>query len=252
MMNPAEFDNIARAEEGFWWFRGMRRILFGMLDGGLGERRVERVLEAGCGTGYFSRLAEQRYGWRMFPLDLGREGLEYARGMGLRRLVEGDIRRLPLADESFDAVFSLDVIVHLEPGAEDEAMAELARVLRPGGLLVLRTSALKTLRSRHSEFARERQRFTRGRLRRLAERHGVRVLRATYANSLLLPVALVKFRVWEPLLNKPPASGIEPVPGWLDRLLYIPLLLESVWLKAGLNLPLGQSLVLIGEKVGGS
>jgi len=47
---------------------------------------------------------------------------------------------------------------------------------------------------------------------------GVRVLRCSYVNSLLLPVALVKFRVWEPLLRKPPASGVEPVAPWLDKL----------------------------------
>jgi hypothetical protein len=78
---------------------------------------------------------------------------------------------------------------------------------------------------------------------------GVRVLRCTYVNSLLLPVALAKFRVWEPLLRKPPASGVEPVAPWLDKLLYAPLALEAAWLGAGHRFPAGQSLVLIGEKM---
>jgi hypothetical protein len=77
---------------------------------------------------------------------------------------------------------------------------------------------------------------------------GIRNLRCTYANSLLLPVALAKFRLWEPLLHKPPASGIDCLPPWLDRLLYLPLALEAAWLGAGLNLPAGQSLIFIGEK----
>ena len=62
-------------------------------------------------------------------------------------------------------------------------------------------------------FAHERQRFTRSRLIELAERHGVKVLRCTHANSLLMPVAFAKFRPWEPLFAAEPASGVAPVAG---------------------------------------
>ena len=248
MMNPEEFANIARSEREFWWYRGMRRILFGMLDPVAAGRRVERALEAGCGTGYMAQVCGERYGWRMYPSDLGREGLEYGRRMGLERLVQADLRALPYRAGSFDVVMSLDVLVHFERGAENAAMRELARVLAPGGLMVLRVSALDLLRSRHSAFTHERQRFTRARLADAAGRHGIRVLRTTYANSLLLPVALARFRIWEPLLGKPPASGVEPVPGWLDRLLYIPLAIEARWLAWGRGFAAGQSLILIGEK----
>jgi hypothetical protein len=122
-------------------------------------------------------------------------------------------------------------------------------VARRGGLLVVRTSALDMLRSRHSEFAQERQRFTRRRLMGLFDGTGIRVLRCTYSNSLLMPVALLKFRLWEPLLRKPAETGLQPVAPWLDRLLYAPLAMEAAWLGAGHNFPAGQSLVLIGEKV---
>ncbi|MCL5744751.1 MAG: class I SAM-dependent methyltransferase [Acidobacteria bacterium] len=249
MMNPAEFDNIAKAESDLWWYRGMHRIMFGMLDRYLDGRTVRTALEAGCGTGYFARLAQQRYKWPVVPVDLGWQGLEYARQLGLKRLCQCDIAALPFPAASFDVVVSLDVIVHFPRGEEAGAARELSRVLAPGGILAVRVSALDILRSRHSQFAHERQRFTRTRLKRLMESEGIRVLRCTYANSLLMPVALAKFRIWEPLLRKPPASGVTPVPGWLDRLLYAPLALESSWLAAGLNLPLGQSLILIGEKV---
>jgi hypothetical protein len=46
------------------------------------------------------------------------------------------------------------------------------------------------------------------------------MLRCTYANALLMPVALAKFRIWEPLTRQPPASGVQPVPPWLDWCLY--------------------------------
>lgn len=247
-MNPAEFANIAAIEENFWWFRGMRRILFALLDPLNKSYAPRRVLEAGCGTGHLSKMLEARYGWRMHPIDLAMEGLAYGRGLGVDRMAQADIGAVPYRDGAFDAVLSMDVLVHMPLGQEGKPFGELVRVLRPGGLLVVRVSALNILKSRHSQFAHERQRFTRGRLLGLAAAHRLRVLRCTYLNSLLMPVALAKFRLYEPFLKGPVESGVQPVPGWLDNLLYLPLTLEEKWLRAGLNFPLGQSLLLIAEK----
>jgi len=247
-MNPAEFANIANSEEHFWWYRGMREIMFRLLDPIARARPLRDVLEAGCGTGHFSKVLADRYRWRMYPSDLGLEGLAYARRYGLDHLAQADIQALPFRGQAFDAVVSMDVIVHLSRGREAQPVAEFHRVLRPGGLLVARVSALDILRSRHSQFAHERQRFTRGRLVKLLRDHQFRVLRCTYANSLLLPVALAKFRIWEPLTGARPASGVTPVTGWLDRVLSVPLSIEARWIGLGGNLPLGQSLIAIAEK----
>ena len=247
MMNPAEFANIAESEANFWWYRGMREIMFGFLDPLARRRTFGPVLEAGCGTGHFARELERRYRWRMYSLDLGMEGLRYASEYGLERLAQADIRRLPYRDQSFDAVVSMDVIVHLPRGEEAQPLAEFARVLRPGGLLALRVSALDILRSRHSGHAMERQRFTRRRLIDAVRAQGFVVERVTYANSLLMPVALAKFRLWEPLTGQAADSGVKPVAPWLDGLLHAPLAAEARWIGAGLGFPVGQSLILLAN-----
>ena len=79
-------------------------------------------------------------------------------------------------------------------------------------------------------------------------RSGIRILRATYANSLLLPIAAAKFRLWEPLTRQAPTSGVAPVAPWLDRLLHGALAAEASWIGAGRNLPAGQTVLLVGEK----
>jgi len=253
-MNPAEFDHIARAERDFWWYRGMREILFRVLDAVElpGAGAGASVLEAGCGTGHLSESLEQRYGWRMTALDLDRAGLEYARGHGLARLLQGDVTALPFSGAVFDAMVSMDVLVHLPRGEEACALSEFARVLKPGGVLVLRVAAFDALRSRHSEFVRERQRFTRAGLLSGLELAGFEVRRATYLNSLLTPVALFKFRVWEPLTRAPVASGVSAgrvgETSWLDRLLYLPLRAEAAWIGRGGSFPFGQSLLVLGRK----
>lgn len=248
-MNPEEFANIARCERDFWWCRGMRNILFRLLDRHLAGRTVGRVLEAGCGTGYLSGLLQRERHWPVVPLDISPDGLRYARQMGVERVVQGDATNLPFGAGSFHLVLSIDVLAHLPRGLEFAAAQELTRVLTPGGLLVVRTASLDVLRSRHSQFAHERQRFTRRRLVDLFSGAGLRVLRCTYANSLLMPVALAKFRLWETLLRTPASSGLEPAPPWLDRLLYAPLALEAGWIGSGGSFPAGQSLLLAGEKM---
>jgi SAM-dependent methyltransferase len=250
MMNPAELAHIAQCEQDFWWYRGMEQILFRVLDPIAKHRRLKTAMEAGCGTGHMASRFERHYGWRVFPTDLEHAGLLYGLKNGFHQaMAQADIAALPFPSQWFDVVASLDVIPHFSRGDEYRPIRELVRVLTPGGLLVLRVSALDILRSRHSEFTCERQRFTRQRLIQLVARHGVRVLRCTYANSLLLPVALTKFRIAEPLLRMKPSSGMRPVARWLDGLLYSALRLEAAWLASGRNLPLGQSLLLIGERI---
>lgn len=248
-MNPAEFGFLAAAEERMWWFRGMREILFALLDPLAGGTRWGRVLEAGCGTGANARALGARYGWAITAVDLAAEGLAHARRAGTPGLVQANAAALPFAAESFDLVLCLDVLAHFERGDERAALGEFARVLRPGGWVVVRCSALDGLRSRHSEFVEERQRFTRGRLEESLRASGFVVRRATYANSLLLPVAWAKFRLWEPMTQARPESGVQMPAAVLNRALTAPLALEAAVIRRGLNWPLGQTVIALAQRV---
>jgi SAM-dependent methyltransferase len=252
-MNPAELAHIAELEDSFWWYAGMRKILFSLLDPVLipstAPDRPLKMLEIGCGTGYMTRQLEQRYKLISFPTDLAWEALEYTKQIGVGRAVQSDVTVLPYAAQTFDMAMGLDVLVHLRPGDEQRALRELARVLKSGALLVLRVAALDILRSRHSQYILELQRFTRKRLSSLIVAHGFQLVRCTYANTILMPVALAKFRIWESLLRRPPASGVTQIGNRTNRLLGRALMLEDKWLRKGRDLPLGQSLIAIARKV---
>lgn len=248
-INPAEFAHIAATEESFWWFRGMDRMLWDLLAGHEQTFANGNACEVGCGTGWVSSQFRERFPQcALSSLDLETEGLRYARQRGLRDLIQADIRHLPVARGQIQLLLSLDVIAHLTPGQEGEGIAEFSRALAPGGILLLRASAFDWLRSRHSAFVHERQRYTKRKLLPLLAEHGLEVLRASYANTLLLPVALLKFRVWEPLTNAQPESGLQRIHPVLNGALELCLRMEAAWLRMGGSLPVGQSLWLVARK----
>lgn len=247
-MNPAEFQHLAAAEERMWWFRGMREIFHSIAARHL-PPGIRDVLDAGCGTGANAEWMTRRFGWRVTGLDCAEAGLQFARARhGLAALIRGDIRALPFRDGSFDLITCFDVFVHLEPGEERRALVELARCLRGGGWLFVRAAAFRWLRSRHSEFVGEKQRFRLPQLVEAAGQAGLEPRCSTYANSLLLPVALAKFRVVEPLLRAPAASGVHLGPAWLERALGAALELEARWIGRGGRFRIGQSAVLLARK----
>ncbi len=91
------------------------------------------VFEAGCGTGLLLRAAAE-VARSAKGLDLSRGMLQPAHQRGLR-VVQGSLTHVPLPSESVDLVYSMKVLPHVPPIRE--ALAELARLVRPGGHLLL-------------------------------------------------------------------------------------------------------------------
>lgn len=247
-MNPLEIVNIARTEEHLWWFRGMREIAFTLLDPVFRQNRIQHIFEGGSGTGHFAELIAGRYGIPVVAVDVDACG---ARMAGKRRgvlAIQANLLSLPLPEESFDLVLLMDVLAHFSQGEDRRALREAVRLLHPGGRLLLRTAALRVFRSRHSDFVWERQRFSASQLRKLARDVGLAVERLTYSNCLLSPLALLKFRVWEPLTRAAPASGLRPLPRPVEALFYAALQWENLLIRKGWTLPFGQSLWLLARK----
>lgn len=109
------------------------RLIFGrLLD--VREVRGKRVLDAGAGTGRFSQILSQ-WGARLVSLDLGPQLMAQVRSKADTRTVCGSVLALPFSDSSFDLVLSTEVIEHTTDPRQ--AVSEFARVLSPGGTLIL-------------------------------------------------------------------------------------------------------------------
>jgi len=247
-MTPEELHNIFRTEAGFWWYRGMRSITDSFLKP-LHVPRGSKTLDAGCGSGFNALDLEHRYGLQCYGVDVAGLAIEYCRQRNFRRSVVGSAMQLPFGDNFFDMVVSMDVLSHLPAGEDDRALSEFVRVLRPGGWILLRVPAFPAMRSRHSQWIAEQHRYRDAELRRKLLSLNCRIVRSTYANVFLSPIAMLKFRVIEPLWRSAPRSGVSKIPpAWLNLALTTILKLEAALIRSGLCFPFGQSLLVLATK----
>jgi SAM-dependent methyltransferase len=238
------------AEEAQWWYAGQRAIVAALLRPELERLRrtgtpCPRLLDAGCGTG--GNLAAWAGSARGVGVDLAPEAIAFCRTRGVR-VVRGSVLTLPLRAGVFDLVTSHDVLYHAWVGDDRAAVAEMARVLGPGGLLLVRVPALRLLWGAHDAEVQSRYRYTRGELVALLEGCGLEPLRASYCNSLLFPLLLAR-RSLDRLLSRQ-GSDVGFLPAPLEWAFRRALLLEAALIRRGLSLPIGASVVALARKPG--
>ncbi|HWP67274.1 MAG TPA: class I SAM-dependent methyltransferase [Candidatus Limnocylindria bacterium] len=228
-----------------------------------------RLLDVGCGGGRHIRASRHLPGVAAVAIDLGAKEVEETRASlelldklppadggsrpdaGPWAVARGSVYELPFADASFDCVIISEVLEHLH--REDDALRELWRVLKPGGVLAV--SVPRTLpeaicwalspQYRNSPGGHVRI-YLRSQLERLIESHGYRVTGRHFAHGLhspywwlrcalgmdnetIWPVALYhRFLMWD-LLHRPALTR---------------------WLDAALSPLIGKSVVVYAEKQG--
>jgi ubiquinone/menaquinone biosynthesis C-methylase UbiE len=141
---PADFVRILDTTARHWREARQR------IDAALAARAGDRVLDVGCGTGEQVRALAARVGptGRAVGLDPSETMLAEARarGRGARAPAEyrpGDVYALPFPDDAFDACLAEKLFTHLAD--PERALAELYRVTRAGGRVVVASSDMETL-----------------------------------------------------------------------------------------------------------
>jgi SAM-dependent methyltransferase len=249
-MHPMEhlLRATSRAEARHFWFRGLRAFAAPLVRQALDGRTAPRILDCGCGTGANVRDLEQ-YG-RTFGFDLSEIGLRLGREAGAARVVRASVTAAPFPSAAFDLVTSFDVLYALDANAERDAVAEMYRLIRPGGFVLVNVAAMDVLRGDHSVLSRERRRYSRRSLAKLLTAAGFSIVRITYTNALLFgPLVVVRGlqRLRGLAAEGETTREITVPPAPINALLTVALRLEAAWV-ARANAPFGSSLLCLARK----
>ena len=236
-------------EQDNWWFVSRRRIFLALLRRFLPARRDLEILDAGCGTGINLDYLDE-FG-SVLGVDASEEAIEFCRRRGNLNVTRSDLTALDVGERRFDLVTALDVIEHIDDDAS--AVRELLRVTRPGGHLLLTVPAFPELWSDHDEINHHRRRYRAREVRSLLPVAECDVVRFTYMNSFLFPMAYA-VRTWQQISRK--VFGPTSLPPRTDFVDYHPVvnaLLTAVFtletpLVSTTGLPFGLSILCLVRK----
>ena len=239
-------------EDRHWWFASRVRAIHAVAAPLLS--RNLRVLDVGCGAGnmmhHLARFGAVK-GVEIDPRPLKRA---QARGYDVKLADAG--KGIPHADGQFDLVSVLDVIEHTK---DDLAvLKECARVLSPGGYLLVTVPAFMFLWGQNDVLNAHERRYTAGELQRKIEAAGFRVTRLTYNNFFVFPLAALLILLRRRAQNEPQLRShhfnedeyqveMEPASPSVNTVLTLVGKVEAALLR-GVSLPWGTSLIALAQK----
>lgn len=242
-------------EDNHWWFATRTWAIERFLDA-LPKKENLDVLDVGCGAGnmihHLARLG------RVQGIEVDARPVRIAQARGYDVRLGDATQKIPFPDVSFDLVTALDVIEHVD--ADEKILQEARRVLRPGGHLLITTPAFQWLWSHNDDLNAHKRRYTAADLRAKMERVGLRVSRLSYNFFLVFPLAAGMIGLKNATGKNAELKShhfdddayqvdMEPVPPALNSILRGVGQAENALLGV-MNLPLGTSLIALGQKHG--
>jgi len=237
------YERVFRLQSGHWWYLSRMRFLDVLLRH---VPRHGRVLDVGCGPGSMLHYLG-KYG-EVSGVDSYLPALAMAKKHFSGQLLEGDCCQLPFPEGQFSLLAACEVLYHRNITDVQQAVRECARVLEPGGHLLVVDSAYAACFSAHDRGAHGARRFNRDELVAVFQSAGLEIVHATYAYSLLLPLVWL-VRRWKAYwkIEEQPGAEIHETWGPLNALIVAWFGLEAQ-IAGRWGLPFGLSVQILGKK----
>ena len=205
-MERAVYEAMAEHDERHWWYRARREVVAALIERAVKPPKNARLLEIGCGTGHNLTMLGKFGEVDALEVDAIARGM--AEELLGRPVLSAPLPQLAgLPDDRYDVVAALDVIEHIP---DDKAALEgIARVLKPGGKLVMTVPAHQWMWSAHDVVNHHQRRYSKAGLKKLIEGSPLQLDSIGYLNSLLFPVAMAQ-RLASKLSGKDDANLAPP------------------------------------------
>lgn len=181
-MEEAAYAAEAAIEASHWWYVG-RRDLFSRQIKRLGLKPDAPILDIGTSTGTNLRMLRDLHFNNVSGLDFSEEAIRFCAAKGLGDVQQGDVCALPWDKSSFELVLATDIIEHVDD--DKKAVAEICRVLRPGGHALISVPTFQSLWGLKDEFAHHKRRYRMTPLVDLVRNAGLSIERSFYFNYIL-------------------------------------------------------------------
>jgi len=231
-----------RVEETHWWYKALHRLIFQTLEAELPDWREREIVDVGCGTGAI--LKQLGNPEKNVGIDLAPEAISFCRQRGLNNVRQGDIRALPFADASFDAVICSSVLYHEWVSDVGGAVQEMHRILRPGGVLLINVPAFPFLHSAHDEAVMTARRFRKCEIRELLQKQNFKIRRLTFWTTFLFPLAIAARTLGGSKMGR----DFETAGASLSQWVFARIMALELRLLRSISLPFGVALLAVARK----
>jgi SAM-dependent methyltransferase len=243
-----EYLLMAKAEATHWWFRTLHRRVVKQIGKSLHSNWTEiNLLDAGCGTGGLILYLQRQGIQSIWALDASADAAAITEAQTGVPVILAPLQEVSLhfPAAAFDVVCCMDVMTYLQDAEIVEVLEQFAKLLKPGGIIVLNNNAFRAFRGTHDIQLGIGKRFVKKDFVKYAAMASVCILENNYWNFILSPMVwlirkcklmLVYFSLVAP---EKVASDLSLPPSWVNGALFQLLKWETRLIKQA---PWGTSL----------
>lgn len=241
-METYSHEQIAALEEKNWWYATRRNLLRSLLSRYAPPSDV--ALDVGCGVGSNYAVIKDR-AKRVIGLDISQAALDTTHAPYDQKVC-ASVEEMPIPNQSVDFVVCYDVLEHVD---DYKAVADIFRVLRPGGTAFITVPAFESLWNENDDYGHHLRRYRMARAKDVFRVAGFEISYAYYWNRLPFPAVWIVARFYTKGAKKKRElkNNLSLIPGSLDPVLTAWMRFENAFARY-VPLPFGVSIILVAKK----